>query len=69
MSDADVIYVAELAAKLGRTEKAIRAGLHKIRRGQAVDWLPPHFRLGLKYAWRVADVDAWLDQQARKGGV
>lgn len=65
----DVLYVPELAKKLGRTEKAVRSGLSKLRSGKQVDWMPPFFRLGNKYCWRVADVDRWLDEQAQKGGV
>lgn len=57
----DVLYVADMAKKLGRTEKAIRAG---IRRNAA--WLPPHFRAGALYAWLRADVDAFLAQQAKQ---
>lgn len=59
----DVIYVAQMAERLGRTKAAIRAG-H--RRG--VDWLPPAFRMGRLLAWRPADVDAFLKARAKKGG-
>ncbi len=67
MSEADILYVPELAKKLGRTEKAIRSGLAKAKRTQ-VEWLPPAFKFGDKWAWKRADVDRFIDEMAQKGG-
>lgn len=58
---ADVLYVADLARKLGRTEGAVRMA---VSRGAA--WLPPAFKLGRRVAWRTSDVDAWLAKQAKE---
>jgi predicted DNA-binding transcriptional regulator AlpA len=62
---ADVLYVNEIAVKMGRTPAAIRGGVHKMmREGKQVDWLPPPFKLGDQWAWLRADVDIWLRQKA-----
>lgn len=58
----DVLYVADLAKKLGRTEAAIRAAVNR-----GADWLPPSFTMGRRLAWRTADVDKFLAQRAKKG--
>jgi len=59
----DVLYVADLARKLGRTEAAIRAGLSR-----GVDWIPPAFPMGRRLAWRPSDVDAFLAKRAKEAG-
>ena len=60
MSDSpDVLYVADLAKKLGRTEGAIRAAI-----GRGSDSVPPPFKLGKVWAWMAVDVDRWLDVKA-----
>ena len=59
----DVLYVPQLAAKLGRTEAAIRSAVNR-----GADWLPPPFPMGRRLAWRREDVDAFLKAQAKKGG-
>jgi hypothetical protein len=51
----DVLYVADLARKLGRTEAAIRAA---VNRGGA-DWLPPRLNTR-RLAWRTETVDKFL---------
>lgn len=61
MTTADVLYIADLAKKLGRTEAAIRSGINR-----GVDWLPKPFPMGRRIAWRRADVDAFLAEQAKK---
>lgn len=58
----DVLYVSDLARKLGRTEAAIRVALNR-----GADWLPPAFKMGRRLAWRTADVDKFLAQRAKKG--
>lgn len=57
----DVLYIADLAAKIGRTEAAVRAAIYRGSKD-----LPRPFKLGGRHAWRTADVDAWLEQRAKK---
>lgn len=58
---ADVLYVPDLARKLGKTEAAVRMGV-----ARSSDWIPPAFKLGRRIAWRTADVDAWLAKRAKE---
>jgi len=51
----DVLYVDDLAKKLGRTEAAIRSA---VARGGA-DWLPPRLNTR-RLSWRRATVDEFL---------
>lgn len=60
---ADVLYVPDLAQKLGRTDAAIRAAVNR-----GADWLPPSFPMGRRLAWRRADVDSFLAAQAKNTG-
>lgn len=53
----EVIYVAGLAAMLGKTESSIREGL---RRG--VPWLPASFKIAGQHAWMKDDVFVFLRQ-------
>lgn len=65
--DQAVLYIADMAKKFGKTETAIRAAVQRDqRRGSRKRTLPPAFKLGGEWAWRVVDVDAWL---ASKAGV
>ena len=57
---ADVLYVADLGRKLGRTESGIRMAVHR-----RSDSIPPHFMLAGRIAWNREDVDAWLRRKAR----
>lgn len=57
---ADVLYVEDMARKLGRTEAAIRQALNR-----GADWLPPAFKMGRRLAWRPADVDRFLEERAK----
>lgn len=50
-----VLYVEDVAAKLGRSEAAIR---HAIARQDW--WLPKPFRMGMRWAWLPGDVEAHL---------
>lgn len=62
---ADVLYINELAVKLGRSPIAVRGGIHKMmREGKEINWLPKPFMMGSKYAWLRSDVDEWLKQKA-----
>lgn len=54
----DVLYIPELAHKLGTTEAAIRG--HIKRRTNAI---PPWFYRGTRIAWRPETVDKWLIEQ------
>lgn len=63
----DVLYIPDMARKLGRTEAAIRAAVQRDQsRGSRKKALPPAFKLGGLWAWRAVDVDHWL---AVKAGV
>ncbi len=53
--ESEVIYVADLARILGRTEASVREG---IRRG--VTWLPKGFKMGTRHCWLRADVMQFL---------
>ncbi|MBW1250197.1 hypothetical protein I7860_26350 [Pseudomonas tolaasii] len=53
--ESEVIYVADLARILGRTEASVREG---IRRG--VSWLPKGFKMGIRHCWLKADVMQYL---------
>lgn len=63
VNEAQILYVPQLAAMLGRTEAAIRSAVNR-----GADWLPPSFPMGRRLAWRRNDVEAFLAQQAKKGG-
>jgi hypothetical protein len=53
--ESEVIYVADLARILGRTETSVREAL---RRG--VPWLPNGFKMGVRHCWLRADVMQFL---------
>lgn len=56
MSDvSEVIYVADLARILGRTEVSVREGIRR-----QASWLPKGFRMGIKHCWLRADVMQFL---------
>lgn len=59
----DVLYVPDLARKLGRTESAIRTAVNR-----GANWLPPSFSMGRRLAWRAVDVDRFLAEQAQRTG-
>lgn len=56
----EVLFVPDLARKLGKTDAAIRAAAQR-----KSDAIPPPFRMGRKLAWRANKVDAWLDLQEK----
>lgn len=61
----DVLYIPDLAKKLGRTESAIRVAVQRdAHLGVRKKRLPPAFKMGRLWAWRVTDVDAWLAKKA-----
>lgn len=62
MAEADVLYVPQLAAKLGRTEAAIRSGVSR-----SAAWIPPRLDMGGRLAWRRETVDQWLAKREKKG--
>lgn len=55
VDESAVIYVADLARILGRTEASVREG---IRRG--VQWLPKGFKMGIRHCWLRGDVIQFL---------
>lgn len=57
----EVMYCAELAALMGRSEVAIRQAINR-----GVDWLPAPFYLGRRMAWRRVDVQRWLSERAQQ---
>lgn len=62
---ADVIYIEDVAKRLGKTETAVRALFHRDSKlGSRKKTLPPAIRIGRRIAWRVADFDAWLAAKA-----
>jgi len=66
-NQSEVLYIAGLAKKLGRTESAIRAAVQRDQsRGSRKKALPPAFKLGNMWCWRERDVDAWLAEKADK---
>jgi predicted DNA-binding transcriptional regulator AlpA len=57
----DLLYVKDIADKLGTTEAAVRSRVQR-RDGS----IPPFFWLGRRVVWRTETVDQWLkDQEAR----
>ena len=60
MTESAVLYVADLARMLGRTETAVRAAVNR-----SAPWLPPSFPMGRRLAWRRDDVEKFLAQQAK----
>ena len=54
-TESDVLFVADMARKLGRTEAAVRAA---VNRGGA-DWLPPRLNTR-RLSWRRETVDQFL---------
>jgi len=63
MPGPDVLYVADIARKLGRTERAIRLAI--IAKSESI---PTPFKMGKLWAWRVSDVDQWLKEKAEGSG-
>lgn len=57
----DILYVPDLAAKLGISPEAVR--IHLRRRTGGV---PPSFRIGRRHAWHPADFDKWLQDKRDK---
>lgn len=53
--ESEVIYVADLARILGRTEVSVREGIRR-----QASWLPTGFRMGIKHCWLRADVMQFL---------
>lgn len=57
----DLVYVAELAKRMGKTKAAIRRALSR-----KVKWLPPRFNMGGKgspIAWLRSDVDKFFQSK------
>ena len=56
--------INDLCRALGRTEKSIRADLHR----QNWNRTPPPTRLAGTLCWRPQDVTAWLELRAKESG-
>lgn len=58
-----MLYIADVARKLGKSVSAIRARVHRIAvLGQPGD-LPVPFKLDGSWCWRRETFDAWLLEQ------
>jgi len=57
----DVIYLPEVASKLGMTEAALRGHIQR-----RTDGIPPFFWIGRRLAWRRSTVDEWLVELERQ---
>lgn len=57
----DLLYIKDLAQKLGTTEAAVRS---RVQRRD--DSIPPFFWMGRRVVWRTATVDEWLREQEAK---
>lgn len=53
--ESEVIYIADLARILGRTEASVREGIRR-----CVSWLPKGFKMGIRHCWLKADVMQFL---------
>jgi predicted DNA-binding transcriptional regulator AlpA len=56
-----IIYVPDLAVTLGKTEGSIRGHLGRESWPAAI---PPPIRIGSRWAWRIEDVELWLEGKA-----
>lgn len=63
MNESAILYIADLARMLGRTEAAVRSAVNR-----GAPWLPPSFPMGRRLAWRRADVEKFFQTQATKTG-
>jgi predicted DNA-binding transcriptional regulator AlpA len=59
----EILYVKDMARKLGKTEASIRAAINR-----GADWIPAPFPMGRRLAWRLVDVDAFLVEQSKRTG-
>lgn len=60
--ESELLYIPQMAARMGRTEAAIRAGVQRNAK-----WLPPSFKSGAKIAWRKSTADQFFADQEKKG--
>jgi predicted DNA-binding transcriptional regulator AlpA len=62
-TEAEILYVSDLARKMGRSEAAIRMAVSR-----GVDWLPkPMTNMGRRLCWMREDVQQFLASR-RDGG-
>lgn len=60
MTQADVLYIADAAPRLGKTETALRA---MCQRGSKN--MPKPIKIGGKWAWRRAEFNRWVKQAGK----
>ena len=60
----EVIYIPEFARMIGRTEAAVAKAISRGCRD-----LPVPFKIGNRYAWRIAAVREWLERAEREAVV
>lgn len=56
----DILYIPDLAKKLGRTESAIRMAIQDGR-----DTVPRHMKIGRRVCWTVEMYDKWLAKKVK----
>jgi len=61
---ANIIYIPEMAQRLGRTEAAIRSALQEGR-----DTVPRYFKIGRRVCWTEEIYQAWLNKQIEKSDI
>ncbi len=57
----DIIYVGDIAELMGTSEASIRSHLQRSAWPGAI---PPPFKIGRRWAWRICNVHNWLDAKA-----
>lgn len=53
-----ILYVPDMAKKMNKSAKALRAAIT-----QGSESIPKPFKLGKKWAWVEADVDAFIERK------
>lgn len=66
-TSADVLYIADVAAKLGKSTDAVRASVHRLMNQKKPVDLPRPFKIGSEWAWSRSTFDAWLADKERAG--
>ena len=67
MRQADVLYITDMAAKLGISVSAMRARVYRMTELKIKQDLPEPFFFGGKWAWKRETVDKWLAEREAQG--